>query len=132
VVVATHDERITQLADRVIELVPHLRPEQRQPREVTLHSSEVLFQQGDPSDLVYVVQSGQMEILRETATGEQELLRLVDPGSYFGELGPMLNLPRSATARATQPTVLTGCTVQQFRATHPRQRLDASLSDADM
>jgi CRP-like cAMP-binding protein len=31
-------------------------------------------------------------------------------------VGPMLNLPRSASARAVRPTVLTGYSVQQFRA----------------
>jgi putative ABC transport system ATP-binding protein len=126
VVVATHDERITQLADRVIELTPHLSPEQRQPREVTLQAGELLFRQGDASDLVYVVESGQIEIFRETDEGEQ-LLNLVGPGSYFGELGPMLNLPRSASARAVERTVLSGCSVQQFRAKRPNAFRSAPL-----
>jgi putative ABC transport system ATP-binding protein len=121
VLVATHDERITQLADRVIELTPHLPPEHAQPRQVSLNAGEVLFRQGDASDLVYVVNSGQIEILRETDSEVEERLALVDAGRYFGELGPMLNLPRSATARAMEPTVLTACTVQQFRASHPRR-----------
>jgi CRP-like cAMP-binding protein len=41
---------------------------------------------------------------------------VINAGGYFGELGPMLNLPRSASARAVRPTVLTGYSVQQFRA----------------
>ena len=118
VLVATHDERITQLADKVIELVPHLKPEEREPREVVLEAGEVLFRQGDPSDLVYVVRSGQIEILRETGSGEEHVV-MIGPGDYFGELGPMLNLPRSATARATEPTVLSGSSVQQFRSVRP-------------
>lgn len=116
VVVATHDERITQLADKVIELTPHLPAAQREPREVALHEGQFLFRQGDPSDLVYLVQSGQIEILREKADGAEEHITVIEPGGYFGELGPMLNLPRSASARALRPTVLTGCSVQQFRA----------------
>ena len=118
VLVATHDERITQLADKVIELVPHLKPEEREPREVTLDAGDLVFRQGDPSDLVYVVRSGQIEILRETDSGEEHVV-MIGPGDYFGELGPMLNLPRSATARATEPTVLSGSSVQQFRAVRP-------------
>lgn len=118
VVVATHDERITQLADRVIELTPHLKPEQREPREVTLEAGEVLFRQGEASDLVYVVRSGQIEIVRETDAGEEHVV-MMGPGDYFGELGPMLNLPRSATARATETTVLSGSSVQQFRSVRP-------------
>ena len=121
VLVATHDERITQLADKVIELVPHLKPEEREPREVTLEAGDVLFRQGDPSDLVYVVRSGQVEILRETDAGEEHVV-MIGPGDYFGELGPMLNLPRSATARATETTVLSGSSVQQFRSVRPARR----------
>jgi putative ABC transport system ATP-binding protein len=119
VVVATHDERITQLADKVVELVPRLSAEQREPREVTLDQAQFLFRQGDPSDLVYVVQSGEIEIVREMEDGTEEHVTVIGPGGYFGELGPMLNLPRSASARALSPTVLTGCSVQQFRAMLP-------------
>jgi putative ABC transport system ATP-binding protein len=119
VVVATHDDRITQLTDRVIELRPHLSADQLEPRVVTLDGGEVLFRQGDPSDLVYLVQSGEVEIVRERDNGTEEKVTVIGPGQYFGELGPLLNLPRSASARAIGPTVLTGCSVQQFRAQHP-------------
>jgi putative ABC transport system ATP-binding protein len=122
VVVATHDDRITQLADRVIELRPHLPADQLEPRMVTLDEGEVLFRQGDPSDLVYLVQSGEVEILREREDGSEERVTVIGTGQYFGELGPLLNLPRSASARALRPTVLTGCSIQQFRAQHPGRR----------
>ena len=123
VVVATHDERITQLADKVVELAPHLSVAQREPREVTLGAGEFLFRQGEPSDLVYLIQSGEIEILREKSDGEEEHVTVIGPGGYFGELGPMLNLPRSASARALQPTVLTGHSVQQFRTLRPGKQV---------
>ena len=122
VVVATHDDRITQLADRVIELRPHIPAAQVEPRVVTLDEGRVLFRQGDPSDLVYLVQSGEVEILREREDGSEERVSVIGAGQYFGELGPLLNLPRSASARALRPTVLTGCSIQQFRAQHPGRR----------
>ena len=115
VVVATHDERITNLADQVVELTPLLPAAQREPREVTLGEGQFLFRQGDPSDLVYVVRSGEIEIVRERADGAEERVTVIGAGGYFGELGPMLNLPRSASARALRPTVLTGSSIQQFR-----------------
>jgi putative ABC transport system ATP-binding protein len=133
VVVATHDERITQLADLVIELVPHRPAAQREASEVTLESGQYLFRQGDPSDVVYLVESGQIEILRETADGTQEHVTEIGPGSYFGELGPMLNLPRSASARAagTAPTVLTACSVQEFRSRRPGRNRPGEAAPAE-
>jgi putative ABC transport system ATP-binding protein len=123
VIVATHDERITQLADKVIELTPHRPAVEREPVDVTLADGQYLFRQGDPSDLVYLVRSGEVEILRETGDGSEEHVTLIGPGGYFGELGPMLNLPRSASARAVGPTLLTGSSIQHFRSQRPgRQR----------
>jgi putative ABC transport system ATP-binding protein len=119
VVVATHDDRVTQLADRVVELVPIRKPVERKPVKVKLKAGEVLFTQGEPSDLVYVVNSGELELLRELADGGEEELAKIGAGGYFGELGPMMNLPRSATARAVSAATLTGYSVQLFRSLAP-------------
>jgi putative ABC transport system ATP-binding protein len=115
VVVATHDERLLPLADRVVELTPRAAGDARPPERVELAAGEVLFHQGDPGDLVYVVESGEIEIFRETAAGADERVTLVEPGGYFGELAPMFGLRRSAGARATAPTVLTGYNLRDFR-----------------
>jgi putative ABC transport system ATP-binding protein len=122
VIVATHDERITQLADQVVELVPHLPEHEREPQGVTLTAGQILFEQGDDSDLVYMVESGEVEILRIRADGTEERLTVITAGSYFGELGPLLNLPRSATARALTETSLTGYGARMFRNLHPSVR----------
>jgi putative ABC transport system ATP-binding protein len=117
---ATHDERITQLADKVVEMTPHLPAAQREPREVMLGVGQFLFRQRDPSDLVYTVQSGEIEIVRDKRDGAEEHVTVIGAGGYFGELGPMLNLPRSASARALRPMVVVGRSVQQFRTMHPK------------
>jgi len=122
VVVATHDERITQLADRVVELVPHLPDSAREPQPVTLTPAQVLFDQGDPSDLVYVVESGEVEIFRVREDGTEEHLTIVTPGRYFGELGPLFNLPRAASARAVTDVQLTGYSPRLFRNLHPSSK----------
>jgi putative ABC transport system ATP-binding protein len=119
VIVATHDDRITQLADQVVELVPHLPEYEREPQEVVLAAGQVLFEQGDDSDLVYMVESGEVETLRVHADGSEERLTVITAGSYFGELGPLLNLPRSATARALTDARLTGYGARMFRNLHP-------------
>ncbi len=67
-------------------------------------------------DLIYVVSDGEIEILRRLTGGGEELLTLETPGDYFGEMGALFNLPRSATARARTDATVIGYTVQQFRA----------------
>jgi len=114
VLVSTHDDRITTIADRVIELVAKF-SDDREPEEVVLGAGEVLFEQGDRSDLVYVVEEGEVEIYETRTDGSFELLSRIGPGRYFGELGPMLNLPRSASARATVPSRLISYPFQSFR-----------------
>ena len=119
VLVSTHDDRITNIADRVIELTAQFATADRDPEPVVLAAGQLLFVQGDRGDLVYLVEDGEMEIYRVRADGTEEHLALVGPGQYFGELGPMLNLPRSANARAKGPCRLTGYTVRAFRRRVP-------------
>jgi len=115
VVVATHDERLSPLADRVVAMTPMAVGDERPPEPVTLQPGDVLFEQGDEGDLVYVVEDGEVEIARQLADGGEEVLSHMGPGTYFGELAPLFGLRRSATARATAPTTLTAYTIRTFR-----------------
>ncbi len=116
VVIATHDERLLPLADRVVELTPRAAKDSHPPRRVELAPGEGLFRQGDTGDLVYVVETGTIEIVGELADGGEEVIRVVPAGEYFGELAPMFGLRRSATARAGDgSTVVTGMGLREFR-----------------
>jgi putative ABC transport system ATP-binding protein len=115
VVVATHDERMVPLADRTIELTPRHLEDVPSRGEVRLAEGEVLFRQGDVSDLVYVVEQGDVELVRALAGGGEEILARHGRGEYFGELGPMFRLRRSATARAMGPCRVVGLPVSDFR-----------------
>jgi putative ABC transport system ATP-binding protein len=115
VAVATHDDRFTPLADRVIELAPKGEAEESAARAVELAAGEILFNQGEPAPLIYVVEEGEIELFRPLADGGEEPLTRRGPGTWFGEMGPMLGLPRSASARAVVPTRVTGYGLQEFR-----------------
>lgn len=116
VLVATQDRRLRQLADRVIDLTPRAGLDDDGVRTLSLAAGERLFRQGDHSDLVYVVERGQVEVYRERVDGSEELRATFGPGEYFGELGPLLSLPRAASVRATETTVLTSYGTDAFRA----------------
>jgi putative ABC transport system ATP-binding protein len=115
VVIATHDERLVPLADDIVELLPPLPTDQHPPPPSGLEAGEVLFRQGDPSDWVYVVQAGEIDLVRERADGGEDVLRRVFPGGYFGEMGPLLRLPRSATARAATAAMVEAYTAHEFK-----------------
>ena len=78
-------------------------------------AGEVLFRQGERGSLVYVVESGEVELLRERADGSEERLAVAKKGDYFGELAPLLGFPRAATARARKATTLRAFDVAEFR-----------------
>jgi putative ABC transport system ATP-binding protein len=125
VVVSTHDDRITHIADRVIDLAPQSSNGHQADVEVELSDGDVLFEQGDRGGLVYAVVAGAVEIYRERFDGSEEILTNVGVGNYFGEIGPILNLPRSASARARGATRLTAMSVRSFRKRFPMTVADA-------
>ena len=118
VVVATHDDRFTPLADRVVELVPRKKEPEPEVRSVLLQAGEIVFEQGEVSDLVYVVEEGVIEIFRRRADGGEDVMVEHGPGEYFGEIGPLLRLPRTASARAKLPSRVTGLGPREFRRWH--------------
>ncbi len=67
--------------------------------------AELVFAEGDPGKGLFVVLDGEVEIVRETPQGPQRIVTF-GPGTAFGELALIDDLPRSATARATAPTRL--------------------------
>jgi putative ABC transport system ATP-binding protein len=115
VVVATHDSRILPMADHVVELAPALVSTNRPPETVHLKAGEVLFEQCTMGDLIYVVSDGEFDIVRELAEGGEELVKVAKPGDYFGEIGVLFHMPRSATVRARTDASAVGYTAQAFR-----------------
>ncbi len=116
VIVATHDERFNPLADRVIELQPMGgAAADAEPFEKLLAAGETLFEQGDPADFVYLVQGGEVEVFRRHPDGSEERLTVFGPGKYFGEVGPLLKLPRTASVRGLSDARLEGMGLRDFR-----------------
>lgn len=63
----------------------------------TYRAGSVLFEEGQPGDYMYVVQSGEVEIRR--LVGETErVLAVLAPGEFLGEMAILNARPRSATA----------------------------------
>ncbi|MDQ1509490.1 MAG: putative transport system ATP-binding protein [Actinomycetota bacterium] len=116
VVVATHDDRLLPLADHVVELTPRRRAIHQEPQRIELPAGSLLFSQGDDGDVAYVVESGEIHLVRERAGGGEELVQRMGPGRYFGELAPLFGIRRTATARAAVDTVVTTFTPNDLRS----------------
>jgi putative ABC transport system ATP-binding protein len=115
VVVATHDPRLLPLADRVIEMVPTTTLVNRAHEKIQLEAGSILFNEGALADLIYTVSEGELEVVRRTQGGGQEVLRIAKAGDYFGEVGPLFGLPRTATVRARTDAAVIGHSVPAFR-----------------
>jgi CRP/FNR family cyclic AMP-dependent transcriptional regulator len=66
---------------------------------------EAVFLEGDPGKGLFVVLDGEVEVVRDNGQGPQRIVTF-GPGTAFGELALIDDLPRSASALATTPTRL--------------------------
>jgi NADH dehydrogenase len=62
---------------------------------------DIVFRQNDSPACFYVIEQGEIEIIRSTPEKpEGEVIAVLGPGNFFGEQALLNNRPRSASARA--------------------------------
>ncbi len=61
--------------------------------EKTFDSKTVIFKQGGEGTDLYIMVRGSVSVL----IGIKKVAEIKEPGSYFGEMGPLLGTPRTAT-----------------------------------
>lgn len=69
-------------------------------------SKSVIVQEGDCSNSMFVIFSGQVKISYYAVDGREVILSLISEGSFFGELSLLDKQPRSATVTTLQKTTL--------------------------
>jgi MFS family permease len=68
---------------------------------VSVAVGEIIVRQGDPADALFAIVSGSVEVTSEVGPTEPDQpLRTMGPGSYFGEIGVLEQIPRTATVTA--------------------------------
>lgn len=80
----------------------------------TFPAGTVLFQQGDPGDSYYFIQSGRIRAFRKEEHGLVIDLAELGPGDGFGEIALLTGKPRTASVQTVEETVLTILTKEQF------------------
>jgi MFS family permease len=77
--------------------------------EQSVPTGGVIIREGDPADALYVLVDGRVDVHALGEGVEPHHLRTMDAGSYFGEIGLLENIPRTATI-----TALTACTLYRI------------------
>jgi CRP/FNR family transcriptional regulator, cyclic AMP receptor protein len=65
-----------------------------------VEKGQILFFQSDPSELAYIVRSGNISILLNSPDGREMVINEMHAGDMFGELGILTQRPRSTSAIA--------------------------------
>ena len=71
----------------------------RKTYERIFEAGAVIFEEGDPGEVLYVIQSGEVELTRLGLMGRQAVARL-GCGDFFGEMSVVVREPRTARAVA--------------------------------
>ena len=83
-----------------------------------IEAGEILFCEGDEGHSAYVITTGEIEVLKESA-GREVRLAVLGPGALIGEMALLALAPRNATCRA-----ITNATLVSI----PRETFDNLLS----
>jgi len=83
--------------------------------ERNFRSGETIFDEGQDGDALFVVQAGQVELIR-TADGGERVISRHGAGEFFGEMSVLLGRPRMARAVAVADTRLLQLDGRTFEA----------------
>lgn len=84
-------------------------------KPIRLEEGEVVFDEGDPGDSLYLVGEGSIKISKTGRRGQQETLGFIQAGNFFGEMALFDGQPRSAKATAASPALLASVDERTFQ-----------------
>ncbi len=64
----------------------------------------VIFEEGDPSDFMYVLVSGKVVVYKKVIQRATHVLHVLEVGEYFGEMSLVTGARRSASAKTIEDT----------------------------
>src|SRR5665648_1295690 len=114
-----HHDHGTEAHNACVSIVPifnHLEKEQMDEimevtHSVTYKKGEVIYRAGDKSDSLYIVSEGKIRIYRLSESGKEQLIRILRPGDFTGELALFTGTIHEAYAEAMEET--SACTVKR-------------------
>lgn len=74
--------------------------------EIEVEVGDYLFEQGQPSDALYLIESGQVTLSFVSEVGQSHRLQTLKGGSLVGEMDFFLQLPHKTTAVVEAPSII--------------------------
>lgn len=113
-----------------IEIVPIFQPlspeEMGEVEEISTHQSfekgEVVYFAGETNHKLFVVHKGKIKISRFSEDGKEQVIRLIVPGEFMGELSLFSHKPTTDFAEALEPSVvclIEGRHLEELMQKHP-------------
>lgn len=103
---------------------PALESVARSLEEVSAQPDEVLIREGDQADTLWILRTGRVDV---SASGSGPLPSL-GPNSYFGEIGLLRGIPRTATVTAAEPSTLYRLPAEAFLTAISSGQASSSLA----
>ncbi|MGA2782599.1 MAG: cyclic nucleotide-binding domain-containing protein [Smithella sp.] len=82
--------------------------------EKNVEKDSVLFVEGMSGELLYIIMSGRVEIIKKTKDNKKIVLATMGANDIIGEMSLIDSEPRSATGRTSEDSVLLVITKQSF------------------
>jgi CRP/FNR family transcriptional regulator, cyclic AMP receptor protein len=82
--------------------------------EKSVKKDAVLFLEGMPGELLYIIMSGCVEIIKETKDNKKTVLAMMRTNDIIGEMSLIDSAPRTATGITSEDSVLLVITKQNF------------------
>jgi CRP-like cAMP-binding protein len=129
------NQRVLDLFLGLSPLFSSLTPVEREEilKRLRLHKipeETILFEGGDLPKSLYMVKSGEVEIFTQNRQGKKTILATMRSGNTFGEIGPLFNKPRMATAKTTRPSELLELTKEDLEAClHKFPKLQSTMKE---
>ena len=87
-----------------------------------MKAGDVIIRQGDEADFFYVIADGEVEVTQRAEGDGARVLRRMGPAEFFGEIGLLSGIPRTATVTAVadgQLVALDGATFLELVSAGP-------------
>ncbi len=84
-------------------------------QEIVAEAGKTVFRENEMGDMLYIIKSGEIEIFKALANGQQKVLAVLHDQAFFGEMSLLDDAPRSASARATQDSTLLAISKDSFK-----------------